>query len=296
MDKGKIFKPKGRLIMKEFHIINVGNSLLTNLQRSNQGKKLGIADILHTDNEFWKEKIDDPNFLNSVFEFLKSNPEKNSAELNTFLKVVKNRNTKNIEVYLPGTKTQSNEICVRTIERFLKEKGFSVLNSTVFSGYFWEARYYDEKFAREEFVKGVAEMLDKFIYLVLKKKSEGYDVYINPTGGFKAHVIACALAGFLTGCKVYYMHEEFKEVVFLPELFYLPKGREVELLNSLRDRRPRSGHEYQKIKDEFEDAVERLKIYGLVEVEMDEEGQEFRIRITNRGILFLKQAEEILKK
>ncbi len=54
---------------------------------------------------------------------------------------------------------------------------------------------------------------------------DGYIVYFNPTGGFKAHVIATALAGFLVGAQVYYMHEEFKDLVYIPRLFYLPKGK-----------------------------------------------------------------------
>lgn len=266
--------------MKEFHIINVGNSLLSNFQKEINDK------TSQADNEYWKNMIDDVLFMNRIYEFLASSPERNSAELNTFLRVVKDKEPSEVEVYLSGTNTYSNEICLRTIARYLKERGFKIYDNPVFPAYFREAKY-DEKYARDEFVKGVAEMLDRFIYLVLRKKDEGYDVYINPTGGLKAHVIACALAGFLTGCKVYYMNEEFKEVVFLPELFYLPKGKETELLEILSNKVPISGHEYNKLKQNYRDEIERLSIYGLVEVERDEQGKDYRIRITNRGSFFL---------
>ncbi len=271
---------------KEFHIINVGNSLLTNFQ-----KKTGNQ-VSQADNEYWKDRIDDVNFMNEIYDFLASDPERNSAELNTFLRVAKGKESSEVEVYLSGTNTYSNEICLRTIARYLKDRGFKIYDNPIFPAYFREAKY-DEQYARDEFVKGVAEMLDRFIYLVLRKKEEGYDVYINPTGGLKAHVIACALAGFLTGCKVYYMNEEFKEVVFLPELFYLPRGKEVELLGFLSDKAPRSGYDYEKLKQNYSDEIERLKIYGLVEVEKDEQGKEFRIRITNRGNFFLNLTKRI---
>jgi putative CRISPR-associated protein (TIGR02619 family) len=272
---------------KEFHIINVGNNLLTNYQNKVGGE---IRQIKQTDNEYWKNMLDDVKFMEDIYKFLSSDPEGNSAELNTFLKVVRGKEPSNIMVYPSGTNTYSNEICLRTIVRFLKEKGYKVFDNPIFPAYFKEARFYDDRYAIDEFVKGIAEMLDRFIYIALKKKEEGYEVYINPTGGLKAHVITCALAGFLTGCKVYYMHEEFREVVFLPVLFYLPKGKEVELLRKLSDKVPRSGDEYEKIKSEYEDEIKRLEAYGLVEVERDEQGRDYRIRITNRGIYFLNLA------
>ncbi len=272
--------------MKEFHIINVGNSLLRNFQ----GENPEIRGIPPSDNNFWKQMIDDVKFMDSIFEFLKSDPKNNSAEMNTFLRVVESKNPRWIEVYLSGTNTYSNEICVRTIQRFLRSENFIVYDNPEFPGYFGEIKY-DEKYAKDEFVRGIAEMVDRFIYLSLKKKEEGYEVFMNPTGGFKAHVIACALAGFLTGCKVYYMNEEFKSVIFMPELFYLPKGREVELLEILSDKKPRSGAEYKGIEEKFRGELDRLKIYGLVEVEEDND-KPYRVRITNRGLLFLNKAKE----
>jgi len=275
--------------MRQFHIINVGNSLLSNFQKV----KTEIREITPADNEFWKKAIDDVSFMNEIFQFLDSDPKANSAEMNTFLRVVEDVNPKEIEVYLSGTNTYSNEICLRTIQRFLKKRGYLIYDNPVFSGYFAEASRYDEKYASDEFVRGVAEMVDRFIYLAIEKKKEGYEVFINPTGGLKAHVIACALVGFLTGCKVYYMNEEFENVVFLPELFYLPKGKEVKLLEILSDKRPRSGYEYKKIEDEFKDEMNRLQVYGLVDIETDEEGESYRVRITNRGLLFLNTVKRI---
>ncbi|MEN3039351.1 MAG: putative CRISPR-associated protein [Candidatus Kryptonium sp.] len=278
---------------KQFHIINVGNSLLTNFQKVTSE----ISKVSQADNEFWKKMMDDSRFLDDIFNFLKSNPKENSAEMNTFLRVVENVDPKDVEVYLSGTNTHSNEICVVTIQRFLKSEGYGIYNNPTFSGYFFEASIYDDEYAKDEFVKGIAKMLDTFIYLALEKMKEGYRVFINPTGGFKAHVIACALAGFLTGCEVYYMNEEFKTVVYLPRLLYLPKGREIDLLNILSDKEPRSGFDFERIKKEYSDELERLKVYGLVEVELDKQtGEEYGVKITNRGYLFVLHYKDVIKK
>lgn len=273
--------------MREFHIINVGNSLLSNFQRN----KPEISKVQQSDNDFWKRAIDDVNFMEEIFHFLEENPKERSAEMNTFLRVVEGKEPREIEVYLSGTNTYSNEICVRTIQRYLRAKNFVIYDNPVFPGYFLEVKNYDEKYAKDEFVRGIAEMVDRFIYLALKKKEEGYEVFMNPTGGLKAHVIACALAGFLVGCKVYYMNEEFRNVIFMPELFYLPKGREVELLEILSDKKPRSGADYGKIVEKFPDELNRLKIYGLIEEEVED--KPYRIRITNRGLLFLNKSKEV---
>jgi len=54
-----------------------------------------------------------------------------------------------------------------------------------------------------------------------EKKEKDYKVVVNPTGGFKAHVIAAAIAGFFLRSEVYYIHEEFKELAVLPPLVNL---------------------------------------------------------------------------
>ena len=272
---------------KEFHIITVGASIISNAQKQKIAGLTGEEKV--SDEKFWKEKLDDSKFINELVQFLNTDPKRNSAELNTFLRVVENKDPKNINVYLVSTKTKIGELCKIVLERFLKECKYTIFTGVEISGYFWESTVYDETFAKDEFKRDISELLDRLIYLAIKKKEEGFKVYFNPTGGLKAHVIACALAGFLTGCEVYYMHEEFKDVVNLPLLFYLPKGKEVELLQLLSDKKPRSGKEFKDLKTQYENEIKRLEIYGLVEVEKDEFGQEFRIKITNKGKLIVDE-------
>lgn len=274
--------------MKTFHIVNVGVSLLTNFIK--EGK---VENRVVSDNEFWRQKLDDRKFLQELYEFLKANPRKNSAELNSLLRIVdKEKNSEN-GVYLVGTKTPINEICVRTLERFLKEIQFTIYSPKEISAYFWEAEKFSEEYAKEEFLKDISSLIDRLIYVASKKKKDGYNVVFNPTGGLKAHVIACAIAGFLTNCPVYYIHEEFNDVVKLPPSFYLPKGKEFELLELLKDKKPKSGYDYQKLENNYSDEIERLELYGLFEREKDDAGKYFRVRITNRGHLFLELRKEV---
>lgn len=266
--------------MKEFHIISSGVSILTNAQRA----ELLPKDAKIGDESFWREILNEPEEIKKLKEFVTSDPYKHSAELNTFLRITEGKNLKDIEVYLFGTNTSSNELCRIVLEHFLKEKGVKLYTPIEISGYFWEAQF-DSNYAIDEFKKGVSELLDRLIALGKKKIEEGYRVYFNPTGGLKAHVIVTALAAFLIDADVYYMNEEFNDVVFMPHLFYLPKGRELQILEKLYTDSILSGKDAQDLFAEMRDELERLNLYGLITLETNEEGIIYRIRITNKGKL-----------
>jgi putative CRISPR-associated protein (TIGR02619 family) len=269
--------------MKEFHIITVGNSLIANFQKFTENKEIKEAKM--GDEEFWGKKLEDRKFLEEMYGFLKESPTERSAEANSLNAYMRKYNVpkEEIEIYLSGTKTSSNEIALETINRYLREVGFSVLVPKQVEGYFPKAEF-DERIAVEEFEKDLSSLLNSFVYLAKRRREEGYKVLFNPTGGFKAHVAICAFAGFITESLVYYIHEEFKEVIVFPPLFYLPQKREMELLEKLRDKVPRSGSGYTEIVNEFPVEVERLIEYGLVKETEDEFGKPFRIQITDRGV------------
>ncbi|ROL57225.1 putative CRISPR-associated protein [Bacteroidetes/Chlorobi group bacterium Naka2016] len=274
--------------MKEFHIINVGVSIITNFQKSDLSPE-ETKNVKLSDNELWRFFLDNSNMMNKLYDFVNSDPRRHSAELNALLRKIENSQNE-IEVYFTGTKTPVNEICVRTLERFMKERGITVYTTKEFPGYFLVS--FDGEDKVSFFVNGISDMLDHLIRLATKKKEEGYRVYFNPTGGFKAHVIASALAGFMTNCEVYYLNEEFNDIITFPPLFYLPKGKEVDLLKILKDKEIRNEKAYEKLEEEFSEEIDRLEIYGLLEREQDESGRFYRIMITNRGILYLKFKKE----
>ncbi|MCX7857053.1 MAG: putative CRISPR-associated protein [Deltaproteobacteria bacterium] len=268
---------------KEFHIISSGVSLILNAQNKGLFSNLKISDDCT-----WQKVLEDPKSVTELTEFLKSNPMKECAELNTFLRAVKDKDLSNIEVYLFGTKTAVNELCRRAIENVLKHLGYRTYTPYEVSGYFWEANF-DPSYATDEFTNGISELLDRLIHIAKRKKDEGYTVYFNATGGFKAHVIVTALAGFLTNGKIYYMNEEFQDIVFLPPLFYLPRGKEIELLRQLSDKKPLSGKEFEGIRAAYGSELERLEVYGIIQLEHDDFGRPFRVKITNKGGLLVKE-------
>lgn len=262
--------------MKEIHLISTGNSLVSNLQ------KIGSIDptIRVSDEQIWIEFLENSYKINSIISIVRESPHKYSAELNTFLRVVEGKLPENIEVYLFGTKTASNEFCRRIIESYLREIGYKIYVPYEVSGYFLEACY-DKNFALDEFKKGISELIDRLIYIAESKKKAGYRVYFNPTGGLKAHVIATALAAFITECDIYYMNEEFSQVVFFPKLFYLPKGRELELLKKIVE-----GKDEINL-DEFDDEISRLNNYGFITI-CEADGSR-RILVTQKGRFIIRE-------
>lgn len=280
-----------KLNKKEIHIITVGNSLIVNYQKNT--KKKFIKNLPMGDKR-WSQLLQDPSFLSEIFAFLRNSSMENSAELNSFLRYTREHkiNPQECEIYLAGTKTASNEIVLRTLEKYFKTYGYQIYEPPQFPGYLNAP----VEIAVPEFVKGLSSMLDRFIYIATKKKNEGYEVLFNPTGGFKAHVIICALAGFLIGCKVYYIHEEFKDVIVFPPLFYLPREGETSLLGRFFDKVPWSGEEIKKLIQKYPEQMDRLSYYGLIEIERDEFGEIYRGKITEKGRWAYNYLKELRKK
>lgn len=263
--------------MKEFHIVSSGVSLITNAQR----KGILPKDKKISDEDYWQELLNRKSEITSLYDFLREAPYENSAELNTFLRVVKDKSPTDIEIYLFGTNTYSNELSRLVISQYLKESGYNLFEGKDFSGYFFE-RKFSENYAKSEFEKDISSLLDKLIYLGKKKIEQGYKVYYNPTGGLKAHVIATALAGFIVDSEVYYMNEEFNEVIFFPKLFYIPKGKEAEILKMLKERVIISGEECKELVKKNNDEIERLNLYDLIHLEVDEKVI-YRLKISHKG-------------
>ncbi len=266
--------------MKELHIINVGTSIITNYKKIEVD--INIKNAKLSDNEVWEHVLDSPTLMENIYQFVVENPKERSAELNSFLRMVELKNN-DIEVFFLGTKTPVNEICIRILERFMKENGYKICLTKEFPGYF--LTYSNNK--AEEFKKGISEMLDHLLLLANKKKSEGYKVYFNPTGGFKAHVIACALAGFMTYSEVYYLNEEFEDLIVFPYLFYLPKNKELELLRILQEKKQLSKSDVESLYEKYPDEIERLKNYGLIDFDIFEDVQ--KIRINPKGVVLLSE-------
>ncbi|MEN2998478.1 MAG: putative CRISPR-associated protein [Brevinematia bacterium] len=273
---------------KEFHVISTGVSIITNLK----SKKKLYTDIGISEEDRWKEIMENPEEIRKVVQIVSADPMVMSAELNTFLRVVKDKDPSNISVFLFGTKTMSNELCRTAIQEYLKTKGYVLYSPQEVSGYFYEAKYYPEV-AVSDFQKDLFTLVDILIYIAVKKKEEGFKVFFNPTGGLKMHVVATTIAGFITSSEVYYMNEEFNDVVFIPNLFYLPKGKELLLLKMLLQKEETTLEELIPSEasscevQEYKDGIQRLALYGLVRI------KDNKIILTERGSIILDKIREL---
>ncbi len=265
--------------MKEFHILTVGNSLLSNYKR----KHSDLQDVKMGDEEFWGRKLKDPSFFRSLLNFLRESPKDHSAEMNSLVSYAEYRGIKlqDISVYLTGTKTASNAIIQNVLMSYLKELEVEVLSPKEVEGLPLLA--HEEEIARE-FEKDLSNLLDTLLRLAKKKKEEGYKVVFNPTGGYKPHVITCAFAGFLTQSEIYYIHEELRQLIIIPPMFYFPREGEMKVLELLEEAKaPVRGKEFEKIMARYGKAIDRLSEYGLVEFETKPGEAPYGIKITPRG-------------
>ncbi|MCX7955057.1 MAG: putative CRISPR-associated protein [Bacteroidales bacterium] len=262
---------------KQFHVISTGISLITNAQRK------GIfQDIKVLEEQAWQEILDNPSEIEKLYNFLKENPCQNSAEINTLYNFIGDYNHELIEVYLFGTNTSVNELNRIVLKKFLATEGFILYEEPVFEAFMISN---DE----ERFIKDIHALVSHLINIAKKKIDAGYQVYFNPTGGLKAHVIATSVVAFILNCPTYYMNEEFRKVVLLPNLIYLPNEKEIDLLTKLSDKKPIRGKLYETLKKDYCDEINNLINCGLLLDEKDENGISFGLQITESGIFILSQ-------
>lgn len=91
-----------------------------------------------------------------------------------------------------------------------------------------------------------------------------------------------------------YSLEEFNDVVFLPPLFYLPRGNEVEILKEIASKTVISGHDVKILIEQYPEQIERLQLYGLIDVETDEFDKKYRIKITSIGRFIFNQIFDLI--
>ena len=260
--------------MKEFHIVSIGNSLIKNFTDHDPGISSSMK------SRVWNDLINDSAFLDRMQKFLEKDPMKYSAEINSLFHYCKKKRLEpiDVEIFPVATTTPSNEIALSAISKYLHSAGISVYSPKQFSGYFGCR----EGEACESFTKGMIDLLDKMVYIVSCKKEEGYHVSLNATGGFKAYVITLAMVGFMTQSEVYYMHEEFNDVIIFPSLFHFPNKREMELISLLS----RNVTDCNDLFRDFSAEISLLSRYHILKITGP--GAEPRIELTNIGRFIAK--------
>jgi len=268
---------------KEFHIFSVGNSLCSHYENS-------LVEKEKKDEEFWKHVYEDRNELKKILDFLRSDPETYSAEVQAFSCYKKANESKlsgtsSYELYFVITDTYSNRVVGKVLEIFFKEKGYKV-----------DVPFKKDVF-REDIPPGdvLFDLVQRLLEKINKKRNEGYRVLINATGGLKPYIWACSVISALTGVEMYYVFEKNKKVIVYPPLFFKPSKDELEILKTLSEvkkpLRPTNAELFNKVKD-FLMGNHRLANFRLIEENIDSEGKLFDIRISSLGKLLLEYNEE----
>ncbi len=244
---------------KQLHVISVGTSILTNYFRMNN---LGYPNF--GDEEFWRQKENDSDFLANLFHTIVEKPREMSAELNSFLGKTGNVPPENVFIYLVGTNTPAGRITLRILEEYLVWRKYRVLGS------------YKSVHGNLE---DMSKLMDTLLKIVMENRDDYDEILFNPTGGVKAHVMLLSIASALTACPIYYIHEESKDIVEYPPLFYIPKEDELEFLKAIH-----GGHDVSR----YFHVLERLERYNLVHVER--EGNEVvHVELTWLGRMVMKE-------
>jgi putative CRISPR-associated protein (TIGR02619 family) len=277
------------------HIVSVGVSVLRNLQKSQEFQKIPGSEGREV-NEWLKNKMADRAFLDMAYQALRSAPWKISAELNSMRIFLEQGRVD--EVYLIATDTEAGKFCSDLIHRFLKEEHRIEImrGSGCLPNYYRIEKICGDKgpkIAAEQFSEGLHKLFNAVVRLI-RDNRESKTIYINATGGFKPEIAVLSLAGNLFLVPVYYLHETFNEVVFLPP--FIPPmlfPSEVALLKKIYDNNRRiAGEKFKKIWASSASVLRRLEGFKVVEIGDDGEGP-YEVRLTPQGKFWVEISQKM---
>ncbi len=168
------------------YIVTVGTAVFTNFQKTFRDKE--------------------PSFEN-VFEFMiKGNPEKVSAETNTIYKLGRSID-RNTYFYLLASDTKDGIMSCELLKAYIEQKYKADAEIIKIEGLNTDANSF-ESVGLIKFVKKVSNIIDN-----TKKNVE-----ILATGGYKAEIAYATVLALLYRIPVYYVFEDFKSIVKLPQM------------------------------------------------------------------------------
>lgn len=267
--------------MNNIHIISVGASILTNYNREKDNKELPSID----EDAKFENILTDKNKFNNILEFVRRDPFKASAELNALKSFIESNEIN--EVHLVVTDTFVGKITSEIIKTILKER--DILSSEkVIPGYYKD-KARNEADAEFKFVNGLSKLRDSLLSFIKSKKTDSQNhIYINATGGFKPEILILMLVGSLTKSRVYYIHEFFKGIIYLPPVFLPFVNNKISEalyeISTIPSKRIVSEKECKKFMDKYSKVYNDLKTFSLIEEKFGERDNSlFEIRLTDYG-------------
>ncbi len=128
------------------------------------------------------------------------------AEANTLsrLELDKNRD----HLYFLGSDSDDCIVCIRILEQFYQQQGYLYVYGKTVAGL--------NSISHEFQQRGLSNLIKELSKIYDEHGEEEY--IINATGGYKGQTAYATLFGFLTGSKVVYIHEDFKNLIIFPQM------------------------------------------------------------------------------
>jgi len=221
-------------LVKFVHIIPVGTSLLGNASRDPHIGEI-IESMGFEDWDRWSpsderqdrlcEKREDA--LGILRIFISGRGYDASAELtplNLFMKAHAH-SPRDTLVILYSTDTCNSTIARDAVAEFLEKEGFKV-----------DRRQFHGIKDVEEFDEGLKDLLDKIVSEIIRHKREGKKVFVNASPGFKSETTFLVIASLMACAdKIYYSHESFRKIVYLPGIPLTIRREVADILMNLEE-------------------------------------------------------------
>ncbi|MEM4160848.1 MAG: putative CRISPR-associated protein, partial [Thermoplasmata archaeon] len=146
---------------------------------------------------------------NHIYKFLKDNPERASAELNALLSYEKIRGKVPKKIYLLITDTGTGILCGTLLQDYLRENNYEVMPPKVMKGFGIDHTLFDT---------ALASLMHEILSIASVEATYKSKIILNATGGFKPETCFAVIAALLSQKidVIYYIHESFRTLVFLP--------------------------------------------------------------------------------
>ena len=174
-------------------ITTVGTSLLTNRKDDRPWKGWTFGNELPYQHE--------------VIDWLKNaDLKKASAEIHTWYKIGVFNNPQHHNIILVHSQTEDGKYCAICLKKFIENKKIKSVEIKEVS----ELNYQ----GASSFKKGLSKLIKTIAESIRSYKKDG-EVVIAATGGFKAQIAVANITGTLLGVPVYYIYEQFEELIKL---------------------------------------------------------------------------------
>jgi len=147
----------------------------------------------------------DPEDMQAVGRFLEVEAQKASAESNALSRVIRDKSD---ILYFLVSDTPEGQLCGRLLAQFYSAQGHESESRVI-------KRLSNQSSGFVQY--GLRNYVQELSDIIIKTQRNGVAVEINNTGGFKAQVAYANVVGLIFRIPVFYIHENFEDIVYMPK-------------------------------------------------------------------------------